>query len=113
MVFTLSSTFARPYLLWPYLLWLHLKQHVGEALGHETERESLCDLAAQIEHAAWQLLEAALHLQLDHALAPRKHGALVRAVGCRRRSQQQERRALRGVGYENDDDDVRGGECCV
>ena len=50
------------YSLWLYLLGLHLEQHVGEALGNEAEGQPLGDLAAQIEHAARQLLEATLHL---------------------------------------------------
>ena len=52
----------RPHLPWLYSLRLHLKQHVGEAPGNQTELELLRDLAAQIEHALRQPLEAALHL---------------------------------------------------
>ena len=39
-----------------------LEQHVGEALGDEAQFRRLEHLTAEIEHAARQLLEAALHL---------------------------------------------------
>ena len=39
-----------------------LEQHVCEAPGNQAELELLRDLAAQIEHALRQPLEAALHL---------------------------------------------------